>query len=201
MGHRFAEIAFTQQVRQLQTQHGSRDAYARFEESADSHHQLTAHEKAFIQARDSFYMASISESGWPYIQHRGGVTGFLKVLDDHTLGFTDFSGNKQYISTGNFQSNDRVALFMMDYPHKTRLKLLGRIRHIDRNDPAIEQLIDMGQPVRVERGFYIDVEAFDWNCPKYITPRFSEVQIQQITAPLQDEIAQLKAHIIRLQNQ
>ena len=175
MGHKFAEIGFTQAVKEVQARLGSRKNYERMEGGEDFNHRLGVAETEFIQARDSFYMASVSESGWPYIQHRGGPKGFMKVLDEKTLGFADYNGNRQYISTGNFANNDKVSLFFMDYPNKTRLKLLGRIKLVDTADhELLTKLQDDDYRARVERAFVIQVEAFDWNCPKHITPRYSE---------------------------
>jgi predicted pyridoxine 5'-phosphate oxidase superfamily flavin-nucleotide-binding protein len=134
MGHKFAELAFTPNVKAEQTGRGSRRAYERFELSEDHHDVLGPQESAFISMRDSFYMATVSETGWPYIQHRGGPVGFLKVLDEKTIGFADFRGNRQYISVGNLKSDDRVSLFLMDYANKARLKILGRARIVDASD-------------------------------------------------------------------
>jgi predicted pyridoxine 5'-phosphate oxidase superfamily flavin-nucleotide-binding protein len=129
-------------------------------------------ELAFIAARDSFYMATVSADGWPYIQHRGGPRGFLRALDAHTLGFADLKGNRQLITTGNLAANDRVSLFLMDYAHRARLKLLGHARAIE--DAALaDALAPAALRKRVERVMLIDVVAFDWNCPAYITPRFA----------------------------
>ncbi|AQS37093.1 flavodoxin reductase family protein [Shewanella psychrophila] len=183
MGHRFAEIGFTLAVKEVQARLGSRKGYERMESGKDFNDRLGVAETAFIQARDSFYMASISETDWPYIQHRGGPKGFMKVLDEKTIGFADYNGNRQYISTGNFANNDKVSLFFMDYPNKTRLKLLGRVKLVDVNDSEmLGQLQDDDYRARVERAFVIKVEAFDWNCPKHITPRYSEAEVEDIVA-------------------
>ncbi|MBE7214338.1 2Fe-2S iron-sulfur cluster-binding protein [Shewanella benthica] len=190
MGHKFAEIGFTQAVKTVQAQLGSRKGYERMEGGEDFNHRLGVAETEFIQARDSFYMASVSETDWPYIQHRGGPKGFMKVLDEKTLGFADYNGNRQYISTGNFASNDKVSLFFMDYPNKTRLKLLGRIKLVDTADhELLTKLQDDDYRARVERAFVIQVEAFDWNCPKHITPRFSEAEVEEIVAAKLSEAA------------
>ena len=134
---------------------------------------LGPEETAFIAERDSFYFATTSETGWPYIQHRGGPRGFLRVLDNHTLGFADFGGNRQLITVGNLATNDRVALFLMDYNRRERMKLLGHARVLDADeDPALTaRLAVSGYRARIERLFVIDVVAFDWNCPQHITPR------------------------------
>jgi predicted pyridoxine 5'-phosphate oxidase superfamily flavin-nucleotide-binding protein len=196
MGHKFAEIAFTDAVQEIQQTQGSRKAYARMAEGADSNDRLGEAEAEFIAQRDSFYMASVSETGWPYLQHRGGPAGFMKILDPQTLGFVDFSGNKQYVSTGNFQNNDRVSLFFMDYPNKRRLKLLGRVRQLgEQETDLLSQLNVTDYRARVERGFVIKVEAFDWNCPQHITPRFSEAEVEAMYAPLVKELQELRQHV------
>ena len=141
MGRRFAEIAFTPAVKEEQERHGSRRQYQRVEEQGEPGDRLGPHERAFIQARDGFYMSTISETGWPYIQYRGGPKGFLKILDDRTLGFADLGGNMQYISTGNLKLNDRVALFLMDYPHQRRLKILGHVQ-VYEGDSEAKKWID-----------------------------------------------------------
>ncbi len=174
MGHKFAELAFTQQVKTLQTEAGSRKSYARMESGDDSNNLLGPAEAEFIGARDSFYMATVSETGWPYVQHRGGPKGFLRVLDNQTIGFADFRGNKQYVSTGNLMNDDRVSLILMDYPNKRRLKLLGRVSLIEPTDTELLEKLELPDyRARVERGMVIKVEAFDWNCPQHITPRFT----------------------------
>lgn len=194
MGHKFAEIAFTESVKQVQSEQNSRAGYARWENTLDANYLLGPQEADFIATRDSFYMASVSETNWPYIQHRGGAIGFLKVIDEKTIGFADYSGNRQYISTGNFRSNDRVSLFLMDYPSKSRLKILGRISLIDGdNTQALAPLKSTDSSAAIERGFIIHIEGFDWNCPKYITPRYTETQIKKYIDPIQKENAELKA--------
>jgi len=194
MAHRFAEIAFTDSVREVQQALGSRTGYAAMDEGEDSNHVLSPREADFIKARDSFYMASVSETGWPYVQHRGGPPGFMRVLDDRTLGFADFRGNRQYLSIGNLIKDDRVAFFFMDYPNRTRLKLLGRVRLIGSEE--FELMAALGVPdyrALVERGFLVHVEAFDWNCPQHITPRYTESEVEALTAPLVEENRVLKA--------
>lgn len=196
MGHRFAEIAFTPGVKQVQEALGSRRSYARLEGGEAHHDQLGPSEAAFIAARDSFYLASVSETGWPYIQHRGGPPGFLRVLDASHIGFADLAGNRQYISVGNLAHNDRVALFLMDYPNRTRLKLLGRARLVGSDDTAtMTRLRGAGQSGRVERGIVIAVAAFDWNCPQHITPRYSEAELAPLIEPLQARIRELEAQL------
>ncbi|PZO16907.1 MAG: pyridoxamine 5-phosphate oxidase [Betaproteobacteria bacterium] len=190
MGNAFAEIAFTQGVRELQIQAGSRERYAAMDESANRRDKLTERETTFIESRDHFFQASVSETGWPYVQHRGGPAGFLKVLDERTLGFADYRGNVQYVSVGNLIHHNRVALILMDYANQRRLKLLGRVRFIDRDTAPdlIERLVTPGYKAIVERGFIISVEAFDWNCPQHITPRFTLAEIDEMTAPLRAQL-------------
>ena len=193
MAHKYAEIAFTEQVKQVQREQSSRDNYAFMEGGEDFNHLLSHVEADFIGQRDSFYMGSVSESGWPYVQHRGGPKGFMRVIDEKTLGFADFSGNRQYISTGNFRTNNRIALFFMDYPNRTRLKMFGRISKVNEDDwETLAKLEDENYRATVERGFLIHIEAFDWNCPQHIVPRYTEEHLESLLAPLQEENRLLK---------
>lgn len=181
MGHKFADIAFTDSVRRIQETEGSREAYASWDKGTDVNQKLSEREAEFIAERDSFYLASVSETGWPYVQHRGGPAGFVRVLDNQTIGYSDFAGNRQYVSLGNIIENDRVSLIFMDYLNRKRLKVLGRIRLV--KDADSESLALLGVPgyrARVERSFFITIEAFDWNCPKYITRRYTELQAKQL---------------------
>ena len=188
MAHRFAEIAFTPEIRAIQAEQGSRSNYAVMDEGEDYNYRLGDREAGFIAARDSFYLASVSETGWPYVQHRGGPVGFMKLVDERHIGFADFSGNRQYVSTGNFRSDNRVALFFMDYPNRRRLKMLGRVRTVGLDEPELlAQLEDADYPAQVERGFIIEIEAYDWNCPQHITPRFTEEEIEEQLASLRNE--------------
>jgi predicted pyridoxine 5'-phosphate oxidase superfamily flavin-nucleotide-binding protein len=167
----FQQIACTSSVLAMQQKYNGQAATP--DTGAIHPAVLTPEEVEFIAARDSFYMATVSESGWPYVQHRGGPKGFLRVLDEHTLGFADFAGNRQYISTGNLTANNRVSLFLMDYNRRERLKLLGYARVLDAaGSPELAQRLAVpGYKARIERLLLIDVVAFDWNCPKHITPR------------------------------
>jgi ferredoxin-NADP reductase/predicted pyridoxine 5'-phosphate oxidase superfamily flavin-nucleotide-binding protein len=193
MPHKYAQIAFTDSVRKVQVEQNSRSGYAKMDQGEDYNHLLSQYEADFISKRDSFYMASVSQTNWPYLQHRGGPKGFMRVIDESTLGFADFSGNKQYVSTGNFRTNDRVALFFMDYPNKRRLKLMGIIKLVPNNDwETLAKLEVEGYRANVERAFLIHVEAFDWNCPQHITPRFTEEDLDQLVAPLVAENEKLK---------
>lgn len=189
MAHRFAELTFTPAVLAAQARLGSQAARM-LADSRPRGQRLGEDEAAFIAARDSFYMATVSESGWPYVQHRGGPAGFLRVLDEGTLAFADFRGNRQYLSVGNLSQNDRVCLFLMDYPHRARLKVLGRAERVE--DPAL--LARLSPPdARVEGGFLIRVEAFDWNCPQHITERYTLAEVEAAVAPLRQRIAELEA--------
>ena len=192
MGHRFAELAFTESVREVQEALGSRAGYATMEGGEDCNHVLSEREADFICARDSFYIASVSETGWPYVQHRGGSAGFVRVFDEQTLGFADFRGNRQYVSVGNVRRDDRVALIFMDYPNRLRLKILGRAELIGLESDQLTELVYPDYRARVERGVVIHVEAFDWNCPQHITPRYTESEIQEFIAPLVEENRTLK---------
>lgn len=166
-------------------------------EQAPETDALTQDEAMFIALRDSFYMATVSENGWPYVQHRGGPAGFVKVLSPNQIGFADFKGNRQLLSTGNLSVSDRVAIFLMDYPNRQRLKLLGHARVVDaREHPElVEQLAPAGLRNKVERLFLVDVVSYDWNCPQYITPRFTAEEVKNFVAPLKARIAELEAKL------
>lgn len=194
MTSHFMNVAFTPAVKEAQAANGSRQAYST-RDGETMRDTLTDAEAGFIASRDSFYMASVSETGWPYVQHRGGAPGFVKVLSATQIAFADFRGNRQYVSVGNLSKDDRAALFFMDYPGQTRLKLLGHVRTVNlADDPALAAaLIDPDYRAKVERAFVVDVEAFDWNCPQHITERYTLADI----APTIDA---LKAEIERLQS-
>jgi predicted pyridoxine 5'-phosphate oxidase superfamily flavin-nucleotide-binding protein len=194
MGRRFAEIAFTDTVKHVQAALGSRRGYEKVEREGAAGDRLGPEEAAFIGARDSFYMATVGETGWPYMQHRGGPAGFVRVLDAGTIGFADFRGNRQYVSVGNLLGDDRVALFFMDYANRARLKLFGRVKLIgpDASD-LLARLQVPGTEAPVERGFVIGVEAFDWNCPQHITPRYTLAEVETATDALRRRIADLEA--------
>ncbi len=180
MPHTFAKIMFSAPVKELQRQHGSRAQYERMANSGAAEQALGPYETEFIAARDSIYMATVTPDGWPYVQHRGGPKGFLGVIDEHTLAFADYGGNKQYISTGNLATNDRFALFLMDYPNRTRLKLIGHARILNPGDvPALEAKLIRDPKSRVERIYVLNVVGFDWNCSQHITPRYSEDEIKR----------------------
>ena len=201
MSHRFADIAFTGAVKAVQEHYRSRAQNERLQQTGAPHDTLGDAEAAFIAERDSFYMATVSESGWPYVQHRGGPPGFLKVLGPRKVAFADFRGNTQLISTGNAANNDRVSLILMDYRNRQRLKILGRIRFDDatRADAEVVKAVQLPDyRGRVERVAVIEVEAFDWNCPQHITPRFTEAEVRSALQPLRERVAELEAKLASL---
>ena len=194
MAHNFRSLVFTTLVKALQEKYGSRRQYARMEGGGASPDHLGPDESAFIAERDSFYMATLGATGWPYVQHRGGPKGFLKVIDDQTIAFADFRGNKQFISTGNIGTNNRVALIIVDYPRQARLKILGRAEVFEgqRAQVWIELLRESGYKAMIERAYVIRVEGFDWNCPQHITPRFTAEQIKEALAPFELRLQDLE---------
>jgi uncharacterized protein len=200
MTDRYLEIATSDAVKDLQERWGSRSAYARFESGPLTSNQLGPEEIAFIEATDSFFLASLNESGWPYIQHRGGPPGFLKVLENNRLGFPDFKGNRQYLSFGNIQKNPRVSLFLIDYPARARLKIFGNAKLVEGDSvpDALREIENEPGAAPIERGVIIQVEAFHWNCPKYIVPRFTEAQVRTAIDPLVKRIKDLEAELARL---
>jgi len=194
MAQHFGSLVFTPVVKALQEKYGSRRQYARMEGGGTSRDRLGPDEAAFIAERDSFYMATTGSTGWPYVQHRGGPKGFLKVIDDSRVAFADFRGNRQYVSTGNLATDNRVAIIMVDYPRQARLKILGRAEVFEGEQASewIERLRDSGYKAVIERVYVIQVEAFDWNCPQHITPRFTADQIQEALAPFELRMQELE---------
>jgi predicted pyridoxine 5'-phosphate oxidase superfamily flavin-nucleotide-binding protein len=198
MAYDFGSLAFTPAVKALQERYGSRRQYARMEESGSSPGDkptgLGPEERNFLGERDSFYMASLGTTGWPYVQHRGGPKGFLKVLDEHTIAFADFRGNKQYISTGNLLTDDRVALILVDYPRQLRLKILGRTEIFEGEKARewLEKVRNPGYKATTERVYVIRVEAFDWNCQQHIIPRFTEEEIRDVLVPIEKHMQELE---------
>ena len=191
MAEKFLELLFTPSVAKAQEHYFGHSGAMPGGAARDA---LTDDEAQFIAARDSFYMSTVSESGWPYVQHRGGNPGFLHVVNPMTLAFADYKGNRQMLSTGNLAANDRVCLFLMDYPQRTRLKILGHARIADaRQHPELVARLAMPDVQRiVERVFLIDVVSFDWNCPKHITPRYTVAEIEALVEPLKQRIAELE---------
>lgn len=197
----YAKLAFSDAIRSLQEKYGSRRNYERVERFS-SYSGLTENEARFVNERDSFYAASIGENGFPYIQHRGGPKGFLKVLDESTLGFLDFSGNRQYISLGNLNHSNKVALFLMDYPNRARLKVYAKAEVVELGErPELESsLLTDGYQAKPERIILYHIEAFDWNCPQHITPRYTEEQIQEVLQNQTDYIESLEEELRDLRN-
>lgn len=203
MGYSFGSLVFTPVIQALQERYGSRRQYARRETSPISQEELGPSESEFLAECDSFYMASVGSSGWPYVQHRGGSKGFLKVIDKHTVAFADFRGNKQYVSTGNLTTDNRVALLLVDYPRQARLKILGHVKILEGEEAKdwIERLRNPSYDAIVERVFVIHVAAFDWNCTQHITPRFTEEQIRDALGPLEKRMQALEQENMRLKGE
>jgi predicted pyridoxine 5'-phosphate oxidase superfamily flavin-nucleotide-binding protein len=199
----FGSLVFTPVVKSLQERYGSRRQYARMEQLGEMPGGLGPGEQEFLRERDTFYMASLGATGWPYVQHRGGPKGFLKVIDERTIAFADFRGNKQYISTGNLMTDNRIALIFVDYPRQQRLKILGRAE-IFEGEKAKEWLAKVRDPqyrATTERVYVIRVEAFDWNCPQHIIPRFTEEEIRDVLEPVEKQLQELQEDNKRLRSQ
>jgi len=194
MADKFHEIVFTDSVRKAQANYYGKSQRV---EGAPERDALTEDETGFIQSRDSFYMATVSETGWPYVQHRGGKPGFLRVINPTSLAFADYKGNRQLLTTGNLAVTDRVTLFLMDYPQRTRLKILGhaRVEEARQHPELVAQLAEPEVQRLVERLFFIEVVSFDWNCPQYITPRYTAAEVEVAVAPLKRRIAELEAEL------
>jgi uncharacterized protein len=194
VSYKFLDIASTPSVRAAQAANGSREMWEKFK-GHRTFDRFTDDEVAFIAERDSFYMATVSETGWPYVQHRGGPAGFLNVLDEKTLGFADFRGNLQYISVGNVAADDRAALILVDYPNQARLKILAHVemRSIAADSELAARLAVPGYKAKLERACLLHLETFDWNCPQHITPRYTETDIAVAVASLSSRIAELEA--------
>ncbi len=192
MATKYLDLMFTDSVRRVQQESYG---HAAMITGALERDPLRAAEVEFIAARDSFYIGTVSETGWPYIQHRGGPPGFLRVLDSSTLAFADYKGNRQLLTTGNLAVNNRVALFLMDYPNRERLKILGRARVVDgrTNPELLTQVAPSDTNGNVERLMVIDVVSFDWNCTKYITPRYSADEVETLVTSLRARITELEA--------
>ena len=201
MAKNFASVAFTKEVKALQEKYGSRASYDRMEKRTvvDG---LTQFEVDFISQRDSLYMASIGENGFPYIQHRGGPKGFVKVVDTKSIGFIDFSGNKQYITVGNLATNNNVALIMVDYPARARLKIYAKAEVVELKDQSdLFKLLNLDDySFKPERMMVLHVEAFDWNCPQHISPRYSAEEIEEALGPQREYIQKLEREIRELKS-
>lgn len=198
MAYGFLEVAITPAVRAVQEDLG----VARIWENFKGHREFDRFSEAearFIADRDSFYMATTSQTGWPYLQHRGGPRGFLKQLDDRTLAFADYRGNRQYISLGNLSANDKACLFLMDYPRRARLKIYAHAEAVPLDaDAALTATVLDGAQGQVERIIRLHLRSFDWNCPQHIVPRFTEAELADALRPLNDRLAQLEAENARL---
>ena len=196
MQNRYSKITIKRSVPEAGDVLGCHATCVQMESNEDLNCHLGHKEKNFIEARDSFYMATVSRSGWPYVQHRGGPIGFMRVLDDKTIGFADFAGNRQYISTGNLRDNNRVALIFTDYPNRRRLKLFGRVKLIECNEYELLKKLEIHDyRARVERGFIIGVGAYDWNCSQHITPRYTQAHIDKKMKDLESENQRLKMEL------
>lgn len=195
----FTSLAFTDEIKSLQEKYGSRRSYERMEMRTPSD-GLSDNERNFISERDSFYMASIGENGFPYIQHRGGPKGFVKVIDKNTIGFIDFSGNKQFITVGNLATHANVSLFMMDYPAQARLKIYAKAEIIELNDrPDLMEILSLDEyPAKAERIILLHIEAFDWNCPQHISPRFTIEEFEEMLAPQREYVSKLELELREL---
>ena len=190
----FGKLAFTPLVKKLQELYGSRAQYERMEKSSASEDRLTEFEKEFLAGRDTFYWATTGVTGWPYVQHRGGPKGFLKVIDERTLAFADFKGNKQYISTGNLMSDDRVAIILVDYPRQARLKILGHVEIFEgaKAENWLARVRVPGYKAVIERVFVIHIDAYDWNCPQHITPRYTAEEIREAMHATEEKLSVLE---------
>ncbi len=193
-----SDVAFTPAVKAIQEKLGSRAGYARMEEKGGWKTSVTPDLAGFLAQRDSFYLATASAEGQPYIQHRGGPKGFLQVIDEQTLGFADFGGNRQYISLGNLSENDRAQLFLMDYANRRRVKVWGRGRVVEDDPFLLERLADPDYPGKPERAILFTIEAWDVNCPQHITPRFTEEDLAPGIGRLKARIAELETEVARL---
>jgi predicted pyridoxine 5'-phosphate oxidase superfamily flavin-nucleotide-binding protein len=193
MSYGFLDIAVTPSVRAVQAKMGAAETWEDFKGSREFD-RFTADEAAFIAERDSFYMATVSETGWPYVQFRGGPPGFLKQLDDRTLAFADFRGNRQYISTGNVAADDRACLFLMDYANRMRLKIYVHVEVLELDqEPKLTELVTVPDyKAKLERIYRMKLVAFDWNCRQHITPRFTEQQVAEAVKPMRDRLAELE---------
>jgi uncharacterized protein len=190
-----SDVAFSPSVKAVQRRRGSRDAYARMEQKGGWSDRITPELAAFIAERDSCYLGTASADGQPYIQHRGGPKGFLRVLDDRTLGLADYRGNRQYITTGNLAENDRAFLFLMDYANRRRVKIWAHARVVEDDQALLERLMPSNAKARPEQAILLTLDAWDVNCPQHITRRFTEDEVERLLAPLRQRIAELEARL------
>lgn len=193
-----SDVAFTPSVKRAQEERGSRASYAKMESGSGWRSEVNADLREFLSEMDSFYIGTATAEGQPYIQHRGGPKGFLKALDDRTLAFADFGGNRQYISVGNLAENDRAFIFLMDYPHRRRVKIWGRAEFVEDDAELLEAVEDPAYEAMVERALKFHVEAWDTNCPQHIRRRFDEEEVSAALGRLEDRVAELEAENERL---
>ncbi len=201
MRENVSDIAFTPSVKAVQERKGSRKGYARMEQKGGWQSAITDDLAAFIAERDSFYLGTVSAEGQPYIQHRGGPKGFLRVLDEKTLAFADFKGNRQYITAGNLSENDKAYIFLMDYANRRRIKIWGRARVVDDDPGLLERLADAGYEAVPEQAMVFEIEAWDVNCPQHITRRFTEAEMAPVIEQLQARIGELETEVAALRGQ
>ena len=197
MSRQYGCIAFTDDVALEQEEYGSAEFFRRVAHRGDRDtggDELGPHEREFLESRDSFYLATVSETGWPYVQFRGGPAGFLQVQSPHTIAWADFRGNLQHVSTGNLRGNDRVAIIALDYARRRRLKIFGRARvvKLDDDPDAVQAIRQPNDDSVVERGVFVTVSAFDWNCPQHITPRFTRSEVSHVVDSLQQRVRELE---------
>lgn len=203
MTKKYLEIALTEAVRELQVENGSAELYAAARIGSSDRDNFSANEIDFINQCDSFYLASINANGWPYIQHRGGPAGFLKVSGPTTLVMPEFPGNKQYLTMGNLAESDQVSLFLMDYARQARLKIFARsslVRLADDNETA-QAIKGLAGNIESKHALKFELDSFDWNCPKYITPRYTEADVRDITKSMLNRIAELETQVATLQGE
>jgi uncharacterized protein len=196
MPRQFGTIAFTPAVKAMQEKMGSRENYERFVATGADNNSIDPDLAEFIASMDGFYLGTVTANGYPYIQFRGGKPGFLKVLNDRTLGFADFRGNVQYISVGNLSENDRAFLFLMDYRHRRRLKIIGRAQIVENDPQILDRVRDPDYPATVERAIVFEIEGWDWNCPQHIPIRYSAADVEA----MQSRIRQLESIIAAANN-
>ncbi len=195
-----SDIAFTPSVKAIQERMGSRKQYERMEDRGGWADTITPDLAGFIAEQDSFYLATATADGQPYIQHRGGPKGFLKVLDDHTLAFADFAGNRQYITAGNLAENDKAFIFLIDYPNRQRIKVWGTAEVVENDPKLLNELNDPNYKGKPERVIRFHVEAWDVNCPQHIKPRYNEEEVSEMLQKLNARIAELEAENDALTN-
>jgi uncharacterized protein len=200
MSRKFGEIAFTPLVKAAQEQRGSRQIYEKYIANGPASDRIDAKIEQFISQLDGFYLGTVSSNGYPYIQFRGGSPGFLKVLDERTLGFADFKGNVQYITIGNLEGNDKAFLFLMDYRHQERLKIWGRAKYIEGNTALLDRLKIPNYKAEVERAIVFEVEAYSWNCSQHIPVRYGDREVTSIVTSLENRIAELEQKLAMYEN-